>query len=156
MGPARAFAGQLRHGSRRNRTKAMAVIARLKGLRLRVIAESLNISVHTVLRYMATFEKGGMGALFARPKSRVNDEPHRGAVFAVLHSPPSGYFINRTTWIMDDLHRLLAQQGHRLSERRIRRIIKGGGFRWRRAKVVLTSTDPEYETKLAAVKRITA
>jgi transposase len=154
--PVRVFADQLRHGSRRNRTRAMSVIARLKGMPLHVIAESLNISVHTVLRYVNAFREGGVDVLFPKPKSRVNDEPHRSSVFAVLHSPPSAYSINRTTWIMEDLHRVLAKQGHHLSERRIRRIIKAGGFRWRKAKVVLTSTDPEYATKLADVKRVLA
>jgi transposase len=154
--PARTFADQLRHGSRRNQTRAMAVIARLKGVRLRIIAESVNITVNSVLRYLRTFEDGGVEALFAPPKSKINDDPHRNSVFAVLHSPPSAYGINRTSWTMADLHRVLGETGHRLSENRIRRIIRAGGFRWRRAKIVLTSNDPQYETKLAAVKRILA
>jgi transposase len=154
--PIEAFAERLRRGSRRDRKKAMAVIARLKGIRLRIISESLNITAHTILRYFHAFREGGVEALFPKPKSRVNDDPYRSAVFALLHSPPSAFSINRTTWKMDDLHRVLAEQGYRVSQHRIRRIIKAGGFRWRRAKVVLTSTDPEYETKLAAVKQILA
>jgi hypothetical protein len=55
---------------------------------------------------------------------------------------------------MKDLHEVLAQTGHRMSEHRIRRIIKAAGFRWRKAKIVLTSNDPEYESKLAVVRGI--
>src|SRR6185436_10880134 len=55
-----------------------------------------------------------------------------------------------------DLQRVLREKGHQLSEKRIRRIIKAGGYRWRRARVVLTSNDPEYETKLKSVKEILA
>ncbi len=60
------------------------------------------------------------------------------------------------TWKMADLQRVLREKGHRLSEGRIRRIIKAGGYRWRRARLVLTSNDPEYEGKLEAVKEILA
>src|SRR5260370_23350633 len=55
---------------------------------------------------------------------------------------------------MVDLRRVLAETGHPLSENRIRRIFKTGGFRWRRAKLVLTSNDPDYQVKLDAIKGI--
>lgn len=55
---------------------------------------------------------------------------------------------------MDDLHRILNEAGHRMSHERIRGAIKAAGFRWRKAKVVLTSTDPEYRDKLDQVKKI--
>ncbi len=55
---------------------------------------------------------------------------------------------------MDDLHRVLNEAGHRMSHDRIRRTIKAAGFRWRKAKVVLTSKDPDYRAKLDGIKRI--
>jgi hypothetical protein len=55
---------------------------------------------------------------------------------------------------MEDLHNVLAQAGHRISESRIPRITKAGGFRWRKAKTVLTSNDPQYQSKLDAIKGI--
>jgi hypothetical protein len=88
--------------------------------------------------------------------SRINDEAHQASVFALLHAPPSDFGINRTSWRMEDLRRTLAQNGHKLSENRIRRIIKAGGFRWRKARTVLTSNDPQYRTKLDAIKKILA
>jgi transposase len=141
--PAR-FAERLRHGCLRDRKKAMAVLARLKGVRLHTVAESLDLTPNTVVRYTTTFSGGGIDALFRARRSRVHDEEHQGPVFALLHAPPSSYGINRTTWRMEDLHNVLAHTGHRMSERRIRRIIKAGGFRWRKAKTVLTSNDPQY------------
>jgi hypothetical protein len=57
---------------------------------------------------------------------------------------------------MKGLKRALRDKGHLLSQSRIRRIIKAAGYKWRRARVVLTSNDPKYETKLNAVKRILA
>jgi hypothetical protein len=57
---------------------------------------------------------------------------------------------------MDDLHHVLSEAGHRMSHERIRRTIKEAGFRWRKAKVVLTSTDPDYRVKLNEIKKILA
>jgi hypothetical protein len=42
-----------------------------------------------------------------------------------------------------------------LSKRDIQSIIKAAGYRWLKAKQVLTSRDPEYRTKLDNVKAIT-
>jgi transposase len=147
-------AERLRPGCLRDRKKAMAVLARLMGIRLHKVAESLDLTPKTVVRYTTIFAVGGVDALFRARKSRVHDEEHRGPVLALLHSPPSSYGINRTTWRMEDLHSVLAEMGRRLSERRIRRIIKAAGFRWRRAKTVLTSNDPQYQFKLEAIRGI--
>ena len=143
VGTPAGFAKHLHYGLLPDRKKAMAVLARLKGIRLHTIAECLNLAPGTILRYEGAFATGGLDALFRERKSKVNDDEHRGPLFALLHSPPSAYGINRTTWRMEDLQRVLKEKGHRLSEQRIRRIIKAGGYRWRRAKIVLTSNDPE-------------
>jgi transposase len=149
-----AFAERLRHGCLRDRKKAMAVLARLKGIRLHTVAESLDLTPNTVIRYTTRFAAGGIDGLFRPRQSRVHDDGHQGAVFALLHSPPSSYGINRTSWRMEDLHDVRPETGHRLSESRIRRIIKAGGFRWRKAKTVLTSNDPQYQSKLDVIKGI--
>jgi transposase len=154
IGTPAGFAERLRHGCLRDRKKAMAVLARLKGIRLHTVAESLDLTPNTVIRYTTTFAGGGVDALFRARQSWVHDEEHQGTVFALLHSPPSSYGINRTTWRMEDLHSVLAKTGHRISESRIRRIIKAGGFRWRKAKTVLTSNDPQYQCKLDVIKGI--
>jgi transposase len=127
------FAERLRHGCLRDRKKAVAVLARLKGIRLHTVADSLDLTPSTVIRYTTTFASGGVDALFRARQSRVHDEEHQSPVFTLLHSPPSFYGINRTTWRMVDLHKILGETGHHLSEHRIRRIIKAGGFRWRKA-----------------------
>lgn len=55
---------------------------------------------------------------------------------------------------MDHLQLILRRTGHRMSQERIRKMIKAAGFRWRKAKVVLTSRDPDYRAKLDAIKKI--
>jgi hypothetical protein len=109
-------------------------------------------------RYRAT---GLTIDLFPRrrgPKHRVKSETEasqaKEAVFKVLHSPPSDFGFNRTTWKRADLQQALKTAGVMLSKRDIQSIIKAAGYRWMKAKEVLTSRDPEYRTKLDSVKSI--
>jgi hypothetical protein len=89
-----------------------------------------------------------------RAKSQAEANQAREAVFKVLHSPPSDFGFNRTTWKRADLQQALKTTGSMLSKRDIQSIIKAAGYRWLKAKQVLTSRDPEYRTKLDNVKAI--
>src|SRR4051794_16352259 len=102
-------------------------------------------------KYLRTFESGGQAALFERKTNstrKFDDEEIKQAVFRLLHEPPSNYGINRTTWIMPDLARVLRETGHPACPEVIRKITKAAGYRWRKARVVLTSSDPNYTEKL--------
>jgi hypothetical protein len=55
---------------------------------------------------------------------------------------------------MIDLQGVLRRQGLPLCKDVIRAIIKQAGYKWRSARVVLTSSDPEYRTKVDAIKKI--
>ncbi len=89
-----------------------------------------------------------------RERSEAEDSREREAVFQILHSPPSEFGCNRTTWKTTDLQQALMATQVPLTTRRIRSIIKDAGYRWRKAKKVLTSSDPEYRAKLDAVQSI--
>ena len=64
------------------------------------------------------------------------------------------YGINRTTWKMADLKRVLEDQGQKACSQVIRKIIKSAGYTWRKARLVLTSNDPEYREKLAKIQSV--
>ena len=145
----------IRNGRPRDRKKAMVVIAHWKKVPSRIIADCLQIPTSTVVRYFHIFEAGGTAALFPRRVKRCADSSdERKAIFALLHSPPSLYSINRTSWRMEDLRRVLILSGHRISCNRIHRMIKAAGFRWQKARVVLTSSDPEYDFKVRTIKGV--
>jgi hypothetical protein len=75
-------------------------------------------------------------------------------LFSLLHSPPSAHGINRSSWKLDDIYRILADNAHGMSRQKIRATLKSAGFRWRKARRVLTSNDPDYNAKVAAIKEI--
>jgi transposase len=150
-----ALARFIRAGKLGERKKAMAVVASLKRIPVTLAAQCLQLHHRAVTRYFNRYRAGGTIELFRRRRASTrNDEQDKRLLFSVLHSPPSAYGINRTSWKMDDLHRILRETGRRMSPERIRKTIKAAGFRWRKAKVVLTSTDPDYRAKLDKIKKI--
>jgi len=150
-----SLANLVRTGRMRERKKAMSIIACLKGTPATIVAKALNVHCRTVRRDFNRYNTAGHAALLSRRKPRYSDlEGDKQLLFALLHSPPSAHGINRTSWKMDDLHRILGATSHRMSHKRIRKLIKATGFRWRKARVVLTSKDPDYGSKVAAIKAI--
>ena len=84
-----------------------------------------------------------------------SDDPKlKAAVFSLLHEPPSLSGYNRTTWRMDDLHETLKTRGFPVCDSVIRTVIKEEGFRWKSARVVLTSNDVASREKLDYVQTV--
>jgi hypothetical protein len=103
------------------------------------------------------FEAGGQAALFARQTKstrKFDNEAVKQAIFGVLHEPPSNYGTNRPTWIMPDLSRVLRETGRPACSHVIRKITKAAGYRWRKARIVLTSAAPDYTEKLDHIRSI--
>lgn len=120
--------------------------------------ELIGITRSSYYEWRKKFNLGGPENL--RPKNTVrtrksDDENVRTAIFEILHSPPKCYDVNRTSWRMKDLRQvLLDMKGIDASYHVIRDIIRHAGYRWKKAKVVLTSNDPEYREKLARIQSI--
>jgi transposase len=148
---------RLYNGRLSDRNRSMAILGRRRGLSSDTVRSFLGINKKTYRKYLRTFENGGQAALFA-PQTRSNrkfdDETVRQAVFGLLHEPPSNHGINRTTWIMSDLARVLRDMGRPACPKVIRKIIKDAGYHWRKARVVLTSRDPDYTEKLGCIRSI--
>ena len=140
-----------------DRNRALVVLARNKGLCLSDVCGFLSVSKEAALKYCRRYQAGGFELLMSRKSpstTKFDKEQNKQAVFSLLHARPSAYGINRTTWRMVDLQAVLKKQGSPLCKRVIRTIIKQAGYRWRSARIVLTSTDPDYRTKVEAAKKI--
>jgi transposase len=144
--------------SQTQRQRALVILAADAGFSANQIAEFLAVTRNSVRKYLKDFRGGGPPSLFNRKvRARKTDDANlRGAVFALLHEPPSASDINRTTWKMTDLRRVLAERGYPACANTIRTIIRDAGYRWRAARVVLTSTDPAYREKLGHIQEILA
>jgi len=148
---------KLRVGSKPVRNRAMAILAHLHGISDHTIATALGMSRLTIRRCRRIYESGGVKELFtrtARPGLKVNDEGLKASIFTLLHEPPGNYGINRTTWTMAEIRAVLARQGRPACAAVVRAITKAAGYKWRKARLVLTSNDSGYAEKLAHIRLI--
>lgn len=148
---------RLYEGRLSDRNKTVAVIAHLRGINSRYAYSYLHIDRKTHRKYLKHFAAGGAEKLFARQirlVRKADDDSLKQAVFSTLHEPPAKYGINRTTWIMADLARVLRDTGHPACPAVIRKITKTAGYRWRKARVVLTSVDPDCTEKLQRIRSV--
>jgi len=135
-----------RHGAAA-RKRILAVLATEEGFPLKTITKHLGVSPNTVIRSRDRYEQGGVEALtHYKPRARMADgESYRDELFKLLHEPPSQSGFNRTSWRIDDLVDVMNRRGFKTGKAVLREAIDKSGFRWRAARVVLTSTDPLYQ-----------
>jgi len=138
------------------RKRALVILAQKQGFSINAIAEHLGIERNTVRRYLTTYEKCGAEELFQRKQKKLKSDvaEFQNAVFEFLHEPPALSGFNRTTWRMEDLQKALRENGHCACGKVIRQVIKKAGYRWKSARIVLTSTDPKYREKLEYLQQI--
>jgi transposase len=147
----------IRNGSSPQRKKAMVVLSLERGIKCSLVRSFLHLSRKSGRSYWERYRHGSTVALLAKrmnARRKSQDDRIRQAVFALLHSPPSLHGINRTTWKITDLQRILREQGQSISRDLISAIIEDAGFKWRKARVVLTSSDPNYQTKVGMIVKI--
>jgi transposase len=139
------------------RNRALVVAAFLKGIPARSAAHFLLIDRASTREYLKRFREGGLTGLFDLTRKEIkkaDDIRYKDAVFKILHTPPQSFGFNRTTWRMPDLKQILSKQGLTISAVNIRQIIRKAGFRFRKAKKMLTSNDPDYRDKLRVITEI--
>jgi len=148
---------QLDNSRARRRNRTVIALAHLRGIPESTIADFLAVRMRTVRAVTERLKTKGIEHLITRrtrATKRVDDPRLKDAVFTILHAPPLSYGINRTTWRYKDMRSALAGKGISLGIHAIRAIIKNAGYRFRKAKKVLTSTDPDFHEKLNAIKKI--
>ena len=140
------------------RIKAYTVLFREFGINKHLIAEVLSISERSVRNYYRWYKYFGFEYLMNKNKQRehkIDSTRLKEVVFEFLHSPPSNYGINRTTWTILLLREAIFKEECLLiGKNTISKIIKKEGYRFRKAREVLTSNDPEYKQKLEKITNI--
>ena len=68
--------------------------------------------------------------------------------------PPSSFKFNRTSWRLEDLYQTMKAEGFLISKLHIRKIIRDAGYKFIKARKVLTSNDPLYREKLQEIMKI--
>jgi transposase len=147
----------LHNGRLLDRNRAMVVLATHRKIPRQTICAFLGVGKAFVLKYWNKFKTSGIAAIFApqtKSNRKIDDSDLRNAVFGLLHEPPTNYGINRTSWTMPLLSRVLKENGRQIGTAVIAKMIKAAGYKWRKARIVLTSTDPTYREKLDRIRSI--
>jgi transposase len=139
------------------RNRALAVLTSLRGWHAGAACTFLGIDRKSYRKYVQAFGQRGAASLLGRRTAanrKLDDESLKTLIFSVLHEPPRNYGINRTAWTMAALSRVLSEKGQPACRDTIRKITHQAGWRWRKARVVLTSSDPDYSEKLGRIRSI--
>ena len=128
-------------------------------LSIRWIAKTLGIGRSTISRWRKRFRELGEDGFINNPtgskSNKYGNIELRDVIFALLHSPPKIHGVNRTTWKLGDLKKVMMDEKHILVSRNfLGKLIRSEGYKWRKAKTVLTSTDPEYREKLNKIQTV--
>ncbi len=128
------------------------------GIHKCLVAEVLSIAQRTVRKHHHCYKEFGLAHLLGKnrkPKHKCDNTELKELVFEILHSPPSDHGINRTTWTIPLLREAILRSEYILiGNNTISQIIKKEGYRFRKAREVLTSNDPKYKEKLQKITRI--
>jgi transposase len=144
--------GHLHNGRLMDRNRAMVALASHRKIPSRTICEFLGVGKAFVRKYRNKFDSEG--APQTKSNRKIDNEELRKAIFSLLHEPPTNHGINRTSWTMALLRRVLKENGTHVGTALVARMIKAAGYKWRKAKIVLTSNDPTYKEKLAHIRYI--
>jgi len=147
----------IHNGRLMDRNRAMVALASRRKIPCRTICEFLGVGKTFVRNYRNKFDSEGTPRLFARQTKsnrKIDKEDLRKAIFSLLHEPPTNHGVNRTSWTMALLCRVLKENGTNVGTKLVARIIKAAGYKWRKARIVLTSNDPTYKEKLANIRSI--
>jgi DDE superfamily endonuclease len=144
-------------GTLAQRNKALLTLAVVCNLPLCHLAKYPIASTASLYRWKTIFVTSGFDGLMqkrSRDKLRFKESDVTSAIFKILHEPPKLHGFARTNWRQIDLRSALKRNGTAVSVWTIRRAIRASKYQWRKAKVVLTSNDPDYRRKVQRIKHI--
>ena len=118
------------------------------------IASKVEKSIDVVKNWIWAFNRRGIEGLNPQRKTRedersVQAQKRAKCLLEILHQRPDAFGINRSNWNQSSL--ALAYEtthGEAISKSTVSRLIRRSGYRWKRAKTVLSSPDPLYREKV--------
>ena len=150
-----------RSNDRRKWERAVVIMEAHKGCCLSTICSKVERARRLVQRWITGYTVGGLtGIPVQRSKdiapataSRIAEKKNR--IVEILHQPPRLYGVNRASWSLQELANTYEKEhGESISTSMISGYVRSMRYRFRKAKIVLTSTDPDYRVKLQNITRI--
>jgi transposase len=140
-----------------NRNRAIRILSLYKNIPHKIITDFLFVSESSLFQNLRVFQAKGVQPILSNKRKHVlkhEDQKNIEKLFSIIHSPPSAYGFNRTTWKHDDIIKVMHDNNMPMSKACVSKIIKKSGLSYRKARLVLTSNDPKYMEKVANIKAI--
>lgn len=137
---------------KRHSATATALLMINKAALLTDVVNAIGCHPGTVLAWIKKFNDNGIGFIEVKPRHLERAErleQREVQIIDIIHTPPSAYNINRTTWTYGTITDVYFFRYHeRISTKTVERAVKKSGCTWRRIRSVQTSPDPEYRAKV--------
>jgi len=150
-----------RSNDRRNWAKAVVVLDSCAGTGLMSLCAKVEKSPRLVKKWLARYKQGGIDCLLGRernytsPDKLAERKTKRDRIIEILHEHPHLHDVNRTSWSLTTLARVYeTQYGESIGKTTVSEYIRAEGYAFRKARIVLTSPDPNYREKLQEITRI--
>ncbi|OUS29113.1 hypothetical protein A9Q98_06505 [Thalassotalea sp. 42_200_T64] len=151
-----------RLSTNRNRwEKSVAILGLYEGEHITVISKKIERSIRTIKKWVNSLSEKGIASIDLRrtrivpAKVKERMEKKSNNIMKLLHEPPSLHNINRTSWSLKSLSMAYKEYyGDPISMTTVSKYIRDKGYAFKKAKVVLTSPDPDYRRKLSNIKKI--
>jgi len=146
--------------NKRKWQRAVALLDLQSHRTLASICRKLERSPKTIKRWRGMLLTQGLASLALPSKKAVSKErlamiaTKKERLVKIIHEPPSLHGVNRTTWTLKTLAAAYRSvHGESISMGSVSQYFNALGYKFKKARKVLTSPDPDYRTKL---KQITA
>jgi transposase len=139
------------------RKRALTILSYYKGIPVDSISDHFLIHKSTILVQLRLLKEQGLKSLMKIRRKKIKkyeDPKYIKELFKILHAPPVNYGFNRTSWRQDDIKKIMDEKRLKICKAYIKTIIKNSGYQYKKAKIVLTSNDPDYTEKIQAIKNI--
>lgn len=145
-----------RSGLHKNHSaKATAILMANDNSSLSEVANATGRTPITIMRWLARFNKERLHSIEVKchhPDRQRNIELRLTRLIEIIHTPPSTYGINRTTWTYAAIgDAYFSTHQERISIKTIERTVKQTGYTWCHTRRVHTSHDPDYKAKVELI-----
>jgi transposase len=149
--------------NRRLWERASALEALSRGESLVHLCGKLERSRKSIIQWIQLYRTKGLSALSV-PRTKaislaslrtIKEREER--LLKLIHEPPNVHDVNRASWSLGSLAQAYkTEYGTSVSRTTISDFFKKVGYRFRKAKKVLTSSDPDFRAKLGLIKQTLA
>jgi transposase len=143
--------------------KTSALHEMSRGHSIKKICKKIERSRKTILQWLQIYRTKGLSAL-SLPRTRkiapssLDAIKERGErLLRLIHEPPQLHGVNRASWSLVSLAKAYENEyGTSISKSTVSDFFKRSRYKFKKAKKVLTSTDPNFREKLKVIKQTLA